>query len=56
MRSDGVVLDQPLIDDVLDLEHGVVDLVAEELAFHRAVEPLGVAVLPRTGLGLDGGF
>jgi len=51
MRAHGVVLDQPLVDDVLNLQDRVVDLVPEQLALHRAVEAFGVPVLPGAGLG-----
>ena len=48
MRSNGVVLSLPVLDQDLGLLEGVEDLAVEQLVSKFAVEALAVAVLPRT--------
>src|SRR3954454_15419156 len=59
MRSDGVVVTPPALDDDLRLAKGVEDLAIEQFVSQPGIEALDVTVLPRTarsdigGLGSD---
>lgn len=60
MRSDGVVVLPPLLDDNLGFLQTVEDLAVEQLIAQFAVEAFAIAVLPRASrfdvgrLGTDG--
>jgi len=48
MRSDGVVVTPPFLNDDLSLQQGIKDLPVQKLVAHLSVERFNIAVLPRT--------